>query len=137
MESSNQWHFAKNIAAPVLLLFADDIFIFINGDLANLRAFKKILRIHQISSGQMVNVTKSKLFLGPMNQSKKNRIEETMRMNEANLRGREEKSYIWNIIIEKLQAKLAREKSNPLISGKSDLGEISPNEHPNLQHVYL
>lgn len=57
--------FASGCVQPVSHLgFADDLFVFINGSLNNLQAFKQFLKQYQRASGQLVNYHKSQYVVG-------------------------------------------------------------------------
>ncbi|KAF6175810.1 hypothetical protein GIB67_003298 [Kingdonia uniflora] len=64
----------KGFTVPSHLLFADDIFVFVNGYLRGLKILKKWLIRYQDASGQVFSETKSKIFMGMMMNEKKERI---------------------------------------------------------------
>ena len=49
---------------PCHLLYADGMLLFLKGQKSSLLALKKILEEYQISSGQFINLGKSKMFNG-------------------------------------------------------------------------
>ena len=49
---------------PCHLLYTDDILLFLKGQKSNPLALKEVLAIYQLSSGQPINLDKSKLFIG-------------------------------------------------------------------------
>lgn len=54
----------KNITPPSHVLFADDVMVFLQGDLRHLRALMSFMEEYASNSGQEVNKSKSLLFLG-------------------------------------------------------------------------
>ncbi|XP_042484234.1 uncharacterized protein LOC122064552 [Macadamia integrifolia] len=63
---------------PTHLLFADDVFIFMNASKRYVRNLKSFLTIYQKCSGQFFNLEKSKLFLGKIPSVRKQWIAEEL-----------------------------------------------------------
>ncbi|XP_026439783.1 uncharacterized protein LOC113338619 [Papaver somniferum] len=71
---------SRNDVQPSHILFADDIFLFCNGDKRNIRKLLNFLKDYQISSGQRINFEKSKCFIGGTSELRKYQLE-----NECNM----------------------------------------------------
>ncbi|KAF6153090.1 hypothetical protein GIB67_034812 [Kingdonia uniflora] len=69
--------------APSHLLFGDDIFVFTNGNTKCLKHLSKWLEMYQESSGQIFSSEKSKLFLGAMSITKKQRVKAILGFDEG------------------------------------------------------
>ncbi|XP_026410824.1 uncharacterized protein LOC113306055 [Papaver somniferum] len=69
-----------NGVQPSHILFADDIFLFCNGDKRNIRKLLNFLRDYQMSSGQRVNFEKSKCFIGGTSELRKVQLENDCNM---------------------------------------------------------
>ncbi|XP_026459379.1 uncharacterized protein LOC113360042 [Papaver somniferum] len=61
---------------PSHILFADDVFLFCNGDRRNVKKLMGILKDYQCASGQMISMEKSKCFIGGTSDIRKNQISE-------------------------------------------------------------
>ncbi|XP_042505477.1 uncharacterized protein LOC122082041 [Macadamia integrifolia] len=68
----------RGVQMPGFLLFADDIFFFLNGSIKYVRHFHDFLTKYQQFSGQQINLNKSKLFLGKMSLDRKQLISDTL-----------------------------------------------------------
>ncbi|XP_042483480.1 uncharacterized protein LOC122063840, partial [Macadamia integrifolia] len=68
----------RGVQMPGFLLFADDIFFFLNGSIRYVRHFHDFLTKYQQFSGQQINLNKSKLFLGKMSLDRKQLISDTL-----------------------------------------------------------
>ncbi|XP_026400560.1 uncharacterized protein LOC113296467 [Papaver somniferum] len=66
---------------PSHLMFADDIFIFCNGNKRSLDNLMVMLGKYQSSSGQVVNIAKSKCFVGGVTDTRKNEIANYLHMD--------------------------------------------------------
>ncbi|KAL5728071.1 hypothetical protein ACHQM5_001194 [Ranunculus cassubicifolius] len=75
----------RNYQCPTHLLFADDIIIFLNGNVRCLRKMLKLLTSYQATAGQILNMDKSRVFLGGMNYSRKVTVLNTVKLKEAYL----------------------------------------------------
>ncbi|XP_026383431.1 uncharacterized protein LOC113278925 [Papaver somniferum] len=64
----------RNGIAPSRIFFADDIFLFCNGDKRNTDKLLKLLKEYQQSSGQNVSMEKSKFLVGGTTDSRKLQI---------------------------------------------------------------
>ncbi|XP_026428863.1 uncharacterized protein LOC113324790 [Papaver somniferum] len=65
---------------PSHLIFADDIFIFCNGNKKTLQNLMELLDKYQKASGQMVNKAKSKCFVGGVSDLRRNEIANALQM---------------------------------------------------------
>ncbi|XP_026459786.1 uncharacterized protein LOC113360493 [Papaver somniferum] len=63
-----------NGCQPTHIFFADDIFLFCNGDKRNIDKLPKLLKDYQQSSGQIVSMEKSKYFVGGTTDNRRNQI---------------------------------------------------------------
>ncbi|XP_042479863.1 uncharacterized protein LOC122060837 [Macadamia integrifolia] len=68
----------RNIYTPSHILYADDLFIFINADLKGVRSIKNFLDIYQSYLGQNINLKKSKIFLGTITSGRRHKIKEIL-----------------------------------------------------------
>ncbi|XP_042495183.1 uncharacterized protein LOC122074441 [Macadamia integrifolia] len=68
----------RGVQMPGFLLFADNIFFFLNGSIRYVRHFNVFLTKYQQFSGQQINLNKSKLFLGKMSLDRKQLISDTL-----------------------------------------------------------
>ncbi|XP_026419520.1 uncharacterized protein LOC113315459 [Papaver somniferum] len=66
----------KNGAHPTHIMFADDIFLFCNGDRRKLRRLLKILETYQKASELEINLSKSKCFIGGTSNARKIQLAE-------------------------------------------------------------
>ncbi|XP_026433819.1 uncharacterized protein LOC113331313 [Papaver somniferum] len=99
----------KNID-PTHLFFADDVFIFCNGEKKSFLALMKVLEDYQESSGQKINKSKSKLFIDGTTDQKKMLIKNIMQMELSSFpdkylgviltTGRVKTSTIWTIVFQ-------------------------------------
>ncbi|XP_026459018.1 uncharacterized protein LOC113359635 [Papaver somniferum] len=125
---------------PTHMFFADDVFIFCNGAKKSIENLMKLLESYQLSSGQVINKSKSKLFIDGTTEERKRYIQNLIQMDLSTLpykylgvilhSGRVRISTIWPMV-ELMQKKLAYWKGkllsfhdrNFLWSGDGD-GEI-------------
>ncbi|KAF6134909.1 hypothetical protein GIB67_002310 [Kingdonia uniflora] len=69
--------------APSHLLSADDILVFANGNTKGLKHLSKWLEMYQESYGQIFSSEKSKLFLGAMSNTKKQKVKAILGIDEG------------------------------------------------------
>lgn len=65
--------------------FADDLLIFVRGDLKSAKGVKEALKLLQLLSGLQVNINKSLAFFGSCNVQTKRQILSTLGFQEGNL----------------------------------------------------
>ncbi|XP_026436177.1 uncharacterized protein LOC113334044 [Papaver somniferum] len=68
---------------PTHLFFVDDVFIFINGVKKRILNLMKLLEDYQKISGQIINKSKSKLFIDDTSDLRKNQIKEIIQMERS------------------------------------------------------
>ncbi|KAL5716607.1 hypothetical protein ACHQM5_009747 [Ranunculus cassubicifolius] len=73
----------KGVNGPTHLMFADDVFLFANGQIKGIKVLYNLLKSYQKSSGQILNTDKCKTFLGCMNTSQRNEIKAITGINEG------------------------------------------------------
>ncbi|XP_026399288.1 uncharacterized protein LOC113295154 [Papaver somniferum] len=74
MENQIQPMVVRNGIHPTHLMFADEIFLFCNGGKKSIENLKALLMEYQVSSGQVVNATKSKCFVDGTSDIRKRQI---------------------------------------------------------------
>ncbi|XP_026429013.1 uncharacterized protein LOC113324961 [Papaver somniferum] len=74
----------RNGVHPTHIMFADDIFLFCNVEKRNLKSLLQILEEYQKASGQEINLSKSKCFVGGTSNARKNQLAEVCGMNLSN-----------------------------------------------------
>ncbi|XP_026416700.1 uncharacterized protein LOC113312161 [Papaver somniferum] len=107
---------SRNDIHPSHIFFADDVFLFCNGDKRNAKKLATLLKEYQEASGQIFNLAKSKCFIGGTSTLRKQQIASECRMPLANFPdkylgvyltpGRIKTQHIWNCV-EQIQASLA------------------------------
>ncbi|XP_026398917.1 uncharacterized protein LOC113294756 [Papaver somniferum] len=105
----------RNGILPSHIFFADDIFLFFNGDKINIGNLVKLLKDYQQSSGQIVSMEKSKCFVGGTSEARKNQIAEYFGMSLSKfpdkylgvnlVPGKIKSSHVWECV-EALQSKM-------------------------------
>ncbi|XP_026452043.1 uncharacterized protein LOC113352440 [Papaver somniferum] len=70
---------------PIHILFADDVFLFVNGHKRNLQKVMKLLKYYQSSSGQVINQMKIKLFVGGVTAARQQKIASELLLNISQL----------------------------------------------------
>ncbi|XP_026417250.1 uncharacterized protein LOC113312728 [Papaver somniferum] len=74
----------RNGIYPTHLFFADDVFLFCNGDKKTLLCLFKLIEKYQHCSGQMINKAKSKCFIDGTNSTRKQQISSIIGMDISN-----------------------------------------------------
>ncbi|XP_026430512.1 uncharacterized protein LOC113327547 [Papaver somniferum] len=113
----------RNGVHPTHLFFADDVFMFCNGAKKSLKNLLSLLDDYQISSGQVINKSKSKCFVDGVSNARKQQISEVVNMDLSHFPdkylgvilapGRVTSSMVWPML-EQLQRKLAAWKGKLL-----------------------
>ncbi|XP_026378898.1 uncharacterized protein LOC113273380 [Papaver somniferum] len=67
-------------AQPTHILFVDDVFLFFNGHKKNILSVLDFLRDYQVSSGQVINQMKSKVFVGGVTDVRNQQIANEFQM---------------------------------------------------------
>ncbi|XP_043703245.1 uncharacterized protein LOC122653468 [Telopea speciosissima] len=70
----------RQVSTPSHLLYADDLFIFMKAEIANVRRVKQFMEAYRRYSGQVINLAKSKVFLGSISSTRKWRLETTLQI---------------------------------------------------------
>ncbi|XP_026459629.1 uncharacterized protein LOC113360324 [Papaver somniferum] len=106
---------------PTHLLFANDVFIFCNGDKKSILNLMKLLEDYQKCSGQIINKQKTKLFIDGASDLRKSQLREMIQMERIAFLykylgvilcvGRVKVSTIWPMV-ELMQRKLATWKAS-------------------------
>ncbi|XP_026450339.1 uncharacterized protein LOC113350414 [Papaver somniferum] len=108
---------------PTHLFFADDVFIFCNCAKKSLKNLLSLLDDYQLSSGQVINKSKSNFFVDGVTTARKQQISEVVNMELSHFSdkylgvflapGRVTSAMVW-LIVEQLQIKLAAWKGKLL-----------------------
>ncbi|XP_026451463.1 uncharacterized protein LOC113351742 [Papaver somniferum] len=108
---------------PTHLFFANDVFIFINGAKKSILNLMKLLEEYQKSSGQIINKSKSKMFINNTSDLRKNQIKDIIQMERSVFpdkylgviltTGRVKVSTVWPMV-QMMQRKLATWKGKLL-----------------------
>ncbi|XP_026419794.1 uncharacterized protein LOC113315728 [Papaver somniferum] len=93
---------------PTHIFFIDDVFLFFNGHKRNIQTVMKLLQDYQLSSGQVINQQKSKLFIGGVTDQRKKLLANELQMNVSILPdkylgvvlklGRVKSSTVWGVV---------------------------------------
>ncbi|XP_026459411.1 uncharacterized protein LOC113360077 [Papaver somniferum] len=113
----------RNEIHPSHMFFVDDVFIFCNGAKKSIQNIMKLLEEYQKSSGQVINKSKSKLFMDGTTAARTMQIKEMVQMKVSTLPnkylgvilqyGRVKISTVWPMV-ELMQKKLATWKGKLL-----------------------
>ncbi|XP_042482204.1 uncharacterized protein LOC122062621 [Macadamia integrifolia] len=121
----------RGMPTPSHMLFADDIFIFINASIRYVKNLKSFLIMYEECSGQHISLEKSKVFLGNISAARKLIIGETMGIPICSLptkylgveifKGRVKKEFLLPVM-DKVKARLAGWKGRLLsMAGRVEL----------------
>lgn len=75
----------RGYPSPSHLLFADDILIFVNGQMKGLKCIAKVLRDYEIAYGQSINKSKIVTYMGGITMGRKKAILDEFDIQEGSL----------------------------------------------------
>lgn len=79
------YHWHTKEASITYLIFADDVFLFCNGEIGSAKALMEGLKIFSRASGLIPNVNKSQCFFGNVQEGSRNSILALSGFQEGNL----------------------------------------------------
>ncbi|XP_043699839.1 uncharacterized protein LOC122650493 [Telopea speciosissima] len=70
----------RQVFTPSHLLYVDDLFIFMKAEMASVRWVKQFLEAYGRYSGQVVNLAKSKVFMGRISSARKQQLQSVLQI---------------------------------------------------------
>ncbi|XP_026398770.1 uncharacterized protein LOC113294598 [Papaver somniferum] len=98
----------RNGIHPTHLFFVDDIFLFCNGNMRSINHLKRLLLEYQEATGQIINTSKSRCFVGGTSSVRKRQIVDFFHIDISHfpdkylgmmlVQGKVKSSHLWNLI---------------------------------------